>query len=295
MPHLSTSPLHDRFGVIVHDLDLSDVTAETHFPAIRAAFEKHSALLFKNQTLDEDTHFNLAGLFGPIEDRQADERKPGEAMKLPEVSNITKEGGVTSEADLHTLNLKSNMLWHVDSTFLPTPALVNILAAKIVTTEGGATELASTRAAFADMNPALQERLRHTWFKHRYSHSRARISPELAKLPMFNKWPDTSWRAVWQNPVTGDEAVYIASHAFGAKGMEDTEGQAFVDDVMAACTAPAYVYSHRWEVGDVLIWDQRAVLHRGTPWPYAQKRRLVSLCVSVTEADGLAQMRPAIT
>lgn len=291
MADLKLSPLTRRFGVEVHDLDLHEVTAERHFSEIRCAFEAHSALLFRGQDLDAETHMRLALLFGPLEDRYPEQRKKGEGYKIPEVSNVTEAGGVTGEMDLHTLNLKSNMLWHADSTFLPVPALTNILTAKIVTTEGGATELASTRAAFADFEPERQELLRHTRIRHRYAHSRARISPELAKLPMFNKWPDTIWPAVWKNPVNGAEAVYIASHSFAVEGMADKEGAEFIDALVADCTKSEYVYAHKWRVGDVLIWDQRAVLHRGTPWPYDQPRKLASICVSVTPADGLGDMQ----
>ncbi|HEY5645522.1 MAG TPA: TauD/TfdA family dioxygenase, partial [Pseudomonadales bacterium] len=270
MANLSLTPLADRFGVVVHDVDLREVTGDHLYPEIRAAFEAHSALLFRSQDLDPDTHMALARLFGPIEDRYADERKAGENFKVPEVSNVTEAGGVTGEMDLHTLNLRSNMLWHADSTFLPVPALTNILTAKIVTTTGGATELASTRAAFSDMSPERQDHLRHTRLRHRYSHSRARISPKLAKLPMFNKWPDVTWPAIWKNPVNGSEAVYVASHTFAVEGMEADKGAGFIDRLVEDCTQPEYVYTHRWQVGDVLIWDQRAVLHRGTPWPYDQ-------------------------
>jgi alpha-ketoglutarate-dependent 2,4-dichlorophenoxyacetate dioxygenase len=293
MTELSLTPLTERFGVTVHDVDLHDVTATHLYPDIRAAFETHSALLFRGQDLDAEAHVALAGLFGPIEDRYADERREGERFTVPEVSNVRGENAVIAETDLHMLNLKSNMLWHADSTFMPVPALTNILAAKIVTTAGGATELASTRAAFADMTPARQDRLRRTRLRHNYAHSRARISPKLARLPMFNKWPDTVWPAVWRNPVTGAEAVYVASHAFAVEGMDETDGAAFIDRLTADCTAPDYVYAHRWQVGDVLLWDQRAVLHRGTPWPFDQPRRLTSICCSVTDADGLQAMRAA--
>lgn len=288
---LKTTALSETFGVEVHDLDLKEVAEGHAFAQIRAAFEEHSALLFRGQDLDPETHVRLARLFGPIEDRNSDTLTPKGAYKVPEVTNVMEDGSITGEMDLHTLNLKSNMLWHADSTFLPVPALINILTAKIATTTGGATELASTRAAFADMPPEKQEALRGMIIKHKYSHSRARISEELAKLPMFNKWPDTRWPAVWKNPVNGKEAVYVASHSFAVEGMGEAEGQVYIDALIAECTQPKYVYSHQWSVGDVLMWDQRAVLHRGTPWPYDQPRKLASICVSATDADGLATMR----
>lgn len=291
MPAFETTPLTPRFGVEVHGTDLATLDLARDFAPLRALFEEHSALLFRGQDLDPETHLALARAFGPVEDRMADERKPGEAMTIPEVTNVAADGGTTGEMDLHTLNLKANFLWHSDSTFLPVPALVNILTAKIVTTEGGATELASTRAAWAEMPEALKARVAGRGIRHRYSHSRRQISEELSKLPMFNKWPDQRWNAVWTNPVNGREALYVASHACAVDGYDAAESAALLADLIAFCTQPRFVYSHAWAVGDVLLWDQRAVLHRGTPWPWDQPRKLASLCASVRESDGLAAMR----
>lgn len=291
MTTIQTKPLTPHFGVEVSGMALSDVSAGQNFAELRALFEEHSALLFRAQDISNAEHMALAQLFGPIEDRKADERKPGEKFEVPEVSNVQKDGSTSGEMDLHTLNLKSNFLWHSDSTFLPTPALTNILIGRVVTTEGGATELASTRAAWAAMPEALKAKIRGRGIWHRYSHSRRKISPELAELPMFNKWPDQHWNAVWPNPVNGREALYIASHAFKVDGYDETESQALLDELMAYCTQPEFTYSHQWAVGDVLIWDQRAVLHRGTPWPYEQPRTLSSICASVTEDDGIGSIR----
>lgn len=291
MTTIQTKPLTPNFGVEVSGMNLSDVGEGQNFAELRALFEEHSALLFRAQDISNAEHMALAQLFGPIEDRKADERKPGEKFEVPEVSNVQKDGSTSGEMDLHTLNLKSNFLWHSDSTFLPTPALTNILIGRVVTSEGGATELASTRAAWAAMPEALKAKIRGRGIWHRYSHSRRKISPELAELPMFNKWPDQHWNAVWPNPVNEREALYIASHAFKVDGYDETESQALLDELMAFCTQPEFTYSHQWAVGDVLIWDQRAVLHRGTPWPYEQPRTLSSICASVTEDDGIGSIR----
>lgn len=291
MTTIQTKPLTQQFGVEVSGIDLADVRADNLFPELRALFEEHSALLFRGQDVSDEQHMALAKLFGPIEDRQADERKPGEKFEVPKVSNVQEDGSTTGEMDLKTLNLKSNFLWHSDSTFLPTPALTNILIGRVVTTEGGATELASTRAAWAAMPEELKARVRERGIWHRYSHSRRKISPELAKLPMFNKWPDQHWKAVWQNPTNGHEALYIASHAFKVDGYDEAESQTLLDELIAFCTQPEFVYSHQWNVGDVLIWDQRAVMHRGTPWPYEQPRTLSSICSTATESDGIDLIR----
>ncbi|MEO1555232.1 MAG: TauD/TfdA family dioxygenase [Pseudomonadota bacterium] len=290
---MKTTPLTDTFGVEVHDVELAELDAQSFGP-VRDAFETHSALLFRNQTIDDEAHMRLALMFGPIENRETDTLEVDEDFKVPRVSNVREDGSVTGEMDLHTLNLKANMLWHADSTFLPIPALVNILIGRVVTQTGGATELASTRAGWADMPDSLKDRIRDRAAWHRLSHSRARISPELAALPMFHKWPDQLWNAVWRNPVNGAEALYIASHAFAIEGMETEEGTKLIDELIAWVTQDRYVYSHQWRVGDVLIWDQRAVLHRGTAWNYKEPRVLSSICVSATATDGVDAMRPIV-
>ena len=290
---LKTTPLTDLYGVEVHNFDTAKID-QAGYAALREAFEEHSVLLLRDQNIDAKAHMRLAHFFGNIEDRYADERKKGEDFKVPEVTNIREDGALTGEMDLHTLNLKSNMLWHIDSTFLPVPALTNILIGRVVTETGGETELASSRAAWAEMPENLKEQIRNKALWHRYSHSRAQISPELAKLPMFNKWPDQRWLAVIKNPVNGREALYIASHTFKVDGMDQEASATLIDQLTAFVTQDRFVYRHKWRPGDMLIWDQRAVLHRATPWDYNEPRKLTSLCVSLSAEDGLDAMRQSV-
>ena len=291
MPTLNLRPLSKHFGVEVLNVDLCEVTEEHLFPEVRAAFEEHSALLFRRQNVAPEHHIRLAELFGPLEDREADERGDGDGFEIPQVSNLLANGEVTGAMDLHTLQLKSNQLWHTDSTFLPVPALSNILMAGVVTESGGETELASTRAAWRDMPEILKAQLRNASLWHSYGHSRAKVSEELLKLRKINKWSDQLWRAVWTNPINNREALYIASHAYRIEGRDEEASTRLIEEAIAFCTQPAYVYSHKWRIGDVLIWDERATLHRGRPWPYDQPRALSSICSSATAADGLEAMR----
>ncbi|MEM9320708.1 MAG: TauD/TfdA family dioxygenase [Pseudomonadota bacterium] len=287
------TPLNPHFGCEVTGLDLMTVTASSHFANIRALFEEHSALLFRRQRLTPEKHLELAALFGPIEDRLAGKRKSGEGYKIPEVTNLRDDGSTSPAMDMQTLNLKSNFLWHSDSTFLPVPALVNVLVASIVPSSGGATELASTRVAWAEMPESLKTRIAGRGIWHRYSHSRKKVSEKLAQLPMFTEWPDQHWNSVWVNPVNGRAALYLASHAFQVDGYDEAESAILLDELIGFCTQSKFVYAHDWSVGDVLLWDQRAVMHRGTPWPFEEPRKLTSLCASVRESDGLNTMRIA--
>lgn len=280
--------LHRDFGIEVEGVDLSARDIARHQADLRHLFEVHSLLLFRDQELDDAAHIRLASLFGPLEDRG-----DFEGFRVSKVTNVDLESRPKSiaDADRNRLNLEANMLWHTDSIFMPVPALANILHAKVLPETGGNTELVSTRAGWRRMDPALKAKIQGKTFLHRYSHSRRKIDPELAEDPVFTKWPDTRWKSLWRNPITGEEGVYVASHTYGVDGMTEDDGAALVHAVIAALTGPESVYSHEWRIGDVLIWDERATMHRGTPWPYHQPRTLTSICVSVTEADGLLETR----
>jgi len=284
---MRVTPLHEEFGVEVHGLDLRHVTLASGYGDIRAAFEAQSLLLFRDQHLSDEEHLAFARLFGPLEDREV---RP--EPEICPVSNVAVDGTTAPEDDSLTLNLKANQLWHTDSTFLPAPALANVLQARILPSTGGETEFVSTRAGWRRLNPSLQEKARTAVLWHRYAHSRARIDPGLAREALFAKWRDQAWRAVWLNPVTGEEALYIASHAYAVDGMGEAEGAALINDLIAAVTGGDAVYAHSWQPGDVLLWDERAALHRGRPWPYQEPRTLVSICVTARDCDGLASVRP---
>ena len=284
---MHTSPLHPDFGVEIHDMDLTTVTRENDYGEIRQAFEEHSLLLFRNQSMDDDAILRLGRCFGEVENR-----KDG-PVKVSRVSNVQPDGTVLEPDALGLKDLKANMLWHTDSTFLPVPALANIITARVVPSEGGATELVSTRAGFQRLPDDLKTVARAARLRHRLTHSRAKVDPDLAREAHITKWDETCWPAVWVNPVTGEEALYIASHACGVEGMGDIAGQALIDELTARMVPDEAIYAHHWQVGDVLIWDERATLHRGMPWPYEQARELASICVTAADADGLDRMRAA--
>ncbi|MGH6717987.1 MAG: TauD/TfdA dioxygenase family protein, partial [Alphaproteobacteria bacterium] len=289
-PIMKLTPVHPRFGVEVEGVDLRQVTAHAGYPEIRAAFEEHSLLLFRGQDLDDEAHLAFGALFGPIEDRSRGANGPKPVMSP--VSNRRDDATIASENDPHVLHLKANQLWHTDSTFLPAPALANILAARVLPSGGGESEFVSTRVAWADMPEKLKAKARNAVFRHRYAHSRAKISAELAAQELFTMWTDQCWRALWRNPVHGREALYIASHVCAVEGMDGPDGAALVDELVAFATQDAYVYAHHWLPGDVLVWDERATMHRGRPWPYDEERTLTSICITAGGGDGLDPVRP---
>jgi alpha-ketoglutarate-dependent 2,4-dichlorophenoxyacetate dioxygenase len=286
---MRSTALHPRFGAEVHDVDLRKVSASRGYAEIRAAFEEHSLLLFRHQQLDDAAHLALGKLFGPIEDRAIGSM--GKSPRMDNVTNRLDDGSIAAADDLRTIDLMGNQLWHTDSIFLPLPALANILAARVLSSSGGETEFASTREAWRELSPEQQEQLQDAVFRHQLSHSRQKLSAALAEQPHITRFDAQAWKAVWRNPVNGARALYFASHTFAVDGMESVAAQALIEDLTAHATEPRKIYTHRWQAGDVLIWDERALLHRGRPWPYEEERTLASVCVTATDADGIDTIR----
>jgi alpha-ketoglutarate-dependent 2,4-dichlorophenoxyacetate dioxygenase len=194
----------------------------------------------------------------------------------------------------HRLSLanKANQLWHTDSTFKPVPALASALSARIIPDNGGETEYVSTRLAWDRMAPAQRDRLQSCFAWHDYAHSRGKIAPDLATTEERTALPSQCWRMAWTNPANGRTALYVASHAYAIEGMEPEEAQRFLAELIDQATLPEYRYTHRWRKGDVVMWDNRATMHRGRPWPAEEPRVMVRTTIAATDADGLESVRP---
>jgi alpha-ketoglutarate-dependent 2,4-dichlorophenoxyacetate dioxygenase len=142
------------------------------------------------------------------------------------------------------------------------------------------------------LDGALRKRLENSFAWHDYAHSRGKIAPDLASAEERAALPPQCWRMVWTNPANGRGALYLASHAYAIEGMEEAAGQKLLAELMDAATAPGLSYVHRWRNGDVVMWDNRATMHRGRPWPAHEARLMVRTTISATEADGLESVRP---
>ena len=127
---------------------------------------------------------------------------------------------------------------------------------------------------------------------HSYANSRDQIHPDLATEVERRSLPPVRWRLNWRNPSNDRRALYVASHAYAIDGMDDRDARQLLAELLDGATRREYVYRHRWRPGDAVMWDNRAMLHRGRPWDYSQERSMVRTTISATDADGLAEVRP---
>lgn len=265
-------------GATVTGIDLRESVPETAAEALRAAIARHSVLHLPGQALDDAAQVAFSELFGPLEATRAG--ADGAGSKLIVLSNIGPDGGIVAPSDRQVLNNRANQSWHHDSSFKPVPARLSILSAREIPSAGGNTEFASMRAAFAELAPAEQARLRPLAAVHDFAWSRRRVDPALVTEAEAAAHPPVRQPVVRAENPHG-EALYLGAHARMIEGWAEAESRALIERLVAFATQPHFVYSHRWSPGDMLVWDNRAVMHRATPFAATgERRRMVRTTVA---------------
>jgi alpha-ketoglutarate-dependent 2,4-dichlorophenoxyacetate dioxygenase len=284
-------PLHPGFGAELRGVTLAEVAADdAAYAAVRKAFEDYSVLLFRGQDVTDEGQLAFSRRFGPPEVTKVGSLGTGSHFVI--LTTIGPDGKVVPADHRYALRNRANQLWHTDSSFKSLPALTSVLSARIMPEHGGETEFVSTRLAFERLDPARRDKLENSYAWHSYAYSRGKIAVGLATPEELAALPPQCWRLVWKNPVNGRGALYIASHTYAIEGMAPAAGETLIAELMAAATAPGSSYQHQWRSGDVVMWDNRATMHRGRPWPANEARHMVRTTISATAADGLKAMRP---
>jgi alpha-ketoglutarate-dependent 2,4-dichlorophenoxyacetate dioxygenase len=283
-------PLGPGFGAELRGVTIADVAADdAAYREVRAAFEEHSVLVFRGQEVTDDTQLAFSRRFGPLEITKVGSLGAGTNLAI--LSTIGADGKVVPADHRLALGNKANQLWHTDSTFKRVPAFASVLSARIIPPRGGETEYVSTRLACERLEPATRKRLAESFAWHDYAHSRGKIAPDLANPEERAALPPQCWRLVWKNPANGRSALYIASHAYAIEGMEQKAAQQLLDALIEGATAPGLSYVHSWRSGDVVMWDNRATMHRGRPWAAHEARLMIRTTISATAADGTDSVR----
>jgi alpha-ketoglutarate-dependent 2,4-dichlorophenoxyacetate dioxygenase len=284
-------PLGPGFAAELRGVTLADVAADdAAYRETRAAFEQHSVLVLRGQDVTDQAQLAFSRRFGPLEVTKVGSLGVGTNLVI--LSTIDENGKVVPADHRLALRNKANQLWHTDSTFKRVPALASVLSARVIPARGGETQYVSTRLAWERLDPSLRERLANSFAWHDYAYSRGKIAPDLASAEERAALPPQCWRMVWKNPANGCGALYLASHAYAIEDMEQAAAQTLLAELMEAATAPGRSYEHAWRAGDVVMWDNRATMHRGRPWAAHEARLMVRTTVSATAADGLETIRP---
>lgn len=270
-------PLHPCFGVSVHGFsfppqdNIDDASAQW----LRETLDQHSLLVFPATSINVRQQVQFSQALGPLEVAISGLSDDRYGRHVSNLSNLDADGNVVSPTDSKMLSHAANRLWHTDSTFKPIPALASILSARQLPPTGGETEFASTRAAWQDLDSKMRASIEHSYAIHDFSHSRAKVAKNLVDDELKRKLPPQRRPLVRTNPRTGKRSIYIASHACAVEGMDNTEATQLIDELLNHCTQSQYVYRHQWQTGDLVVWDNRATIHRGRPWDDANYARVM--------------------
>jgi len=265
----SAQPVAASFGAIVTEIELATLDGPG-FSALYDAWLEYGLLIFPCQFLTVDEQNTFARRFGALE------------FAAVPISNIGRSGRVHADpGDDLVKSLRGNEGWHHDSTYMPVQAKGAVFSAEIIPSSGGATGFADMRAAYEALDEATRRRVDGLRAYHSVVYSQARAGLLPAKQNADGGYaaygfdqPPYLRALVKVHPETGRRNLLIGRHAHGIVGMEPEESERFLDELNEwACRAPR-VYHHQWEVGDAVVWDNRRLLHRATPFDMAQPRRM---------------------
>ena len=271
---IAVTRLTPHFAARIDGADITRALDDRTWQDIRAAFDEHSVLLFRGQSLDDEQQIAFSKRFGALEVTRS--MNPAAGTPFARQSNLDiKTGEVIPTDDRRMIYQLANMLWHSDSSFKPVPSLCSLLSARIVPPEGGATEFASARCAYPSLPEALKRRCEGVTVVHDFSWSRDQVRPGFFTDKERAEYPPVRHPLVRRNPANGREALFLGAHASHVEGLSVTEGRAFLKELLDHVTQPRFCYRHEWQEGDLIIWDNRCVLHRVTPYDNARYKRLM--------------------
>jgi alpha-ketoglutarate-dependent 2,4-dichlorophenoxyacetate dioxygenase len=266
--------LAPSLGARIDGADVTRPLDDATWAEIRAAFEEHSVLVFRGARMDDETQIRFSRRFGPLEITRS--INPAAGTPFARQSNLDiATGEPIPPDDRRMIYQLANMLWHSDSSFKPVPSLCSLLSARIVPPEGGATEFASARAAYASLPEDLKRRVEKAVAVHDFAWSRDQIRPGFFTAEERAEFPPVRHPLVRTNPVNGRKALFLGAHASRIVGLPVDEGRALLETLLAHVTQPRFRYRHEWQDGDLVVWDNRCVLHRATPYDTVRHRRLM--------------------
>jgi alpha-ketoglutarate-dependent 2,4-dichlorophenoxyacetate dioxygenase len=275
---MKITPIHPILGARVEGVVLSQSLDDAAFRQIHDAFQEYSVLVFHDQRLTDEQQMAFTERFGPLElTIKATGKEDRLHPQLVDLSNVDPDHDdrLIGWDDRRMVYQSGNQLWHTDSSFKPVPAMASALSGREVPPAGGETEFVSMRHTWATLPEELRARLEGRVVVHSILYSRSTIAPGLFDPEHERGLPPVRQALVRANPVNGRKGIYIGSHAWYVEGMDYAESRRLLDDLLARTTRPECVYQHRWRQWDLVMWDNRCVLHRGRPWDAARHRRVM--------------------
>ena len=271
------------FGAVVTGVELANLNDET-FTLIQAAFLKFGFLLFPTQFLSDQENIEFGQRFGELE------------FGASPMSNQEKlaEGHYEKIFSIESQRMRTNVgneTWHTDSTYKPISSKCAMLSAVTVPTEGGETELADMRAGYAALDQAMRDHIENLSAYHSTQYSQANDLGDFPPQDTDGIYHGEAYLRplVKVHPETGIKNLFVGRHAFGIPGLTRIESRQLLKELLEfVVSEPSRVFSHKWQPGDILLWDNRALLHRAQSYDYSSPRVLTGTRVAGDPKTDLA-------
>jgi alpha-ketoglutarate-dependent 2,4-dichlorophenoxyacetate dioxygenase len=267
-----TKKLGKLIGIEITGLDTRIDLSENLKNEISDLLSEFSVVVIRNQNITNDHHIKFSEHFGNLELTKAG--TDGSGSKLIILRNFDEEGNIVAPTDRQRLNNLANQEWHSDSSFKIIPSKLSILSAKKIPSKGGNTEFLSMRAVYNALPENLKLEIEDKVCWHDYSHGRSKIDANLVTREEKEALPPVKQKLVLNNKKYG-KSLYLGAHCSSIDGMPKDESQNLLKKINLYTNNESFIYSHYWKPYDLIMWDNRAVLHRATPIQGKIEQRLM--------------------
>ena len=268
--------LHPLFFAEVSPIDLRAVHDAATLAEIRAGMDRYGVLLFRDQAFSDQEQLDFAQRFDGELHTKTGTSALGPSRfgteALSDISNLDEDGEILASDDRRRMYALGNRLWHTDASFQDPPGRYSMLHARVVPPVPADTQYADTRAAYDALPPEMQARLDGLRAHHSIAYSRQTLGFEFS-AEEADRLRGAVHPLVRTLPGSGRRSLYLASHASRILDWPVPEGRLFLRDLIEHATSPEFTYTHSWRVGDLVIWDNRATMHRGLPYDDTRYRR----------------------
>lgn len=266
------------FVAEVTGLDITADDLDQHGPALVDALDEHGVMVIRQTAQDDEAYVRFAALFGELQTSTAKLRQPSSDGddRLVDISNVGEDGKILSANAIQRTIMLSARWWHTDNSFRNPPTRYTILAARVVPSEDGETQFRDMRAAYEALSEPERQRYRAAVAVHDFEHSR-RMSggPEMSPLER-GSLPPVRQPMVRTHPSKGTTAIYAGFHTAHIEGLSDEETTALLEELdQFASSREEWVYTHSWQPGDILLWDNRSVQHHQMPYDDKKIKRVL--------------------
>jgi alpha-ketoglutarate-dependent 2,4-dichlorophenoxyacetate dioxygenase len=262
---------------------------------IRFAMDQHGVLVFPGQHLSQDAQIAFAQAMGPLELGFRKIKTGAHRLKyneLADISNVTPDGEVAVREHTKIVSNLANQLWHSDSSFQKPRAKYSMLSASVVPAFGGETEFADLRMAYDALPDWRKAQVADLNAVHSALHSRFILGDTQYTPEQIAMFPPVVWPLVQTDPHTGRKILFVGAHICEIQGMVLAESRLLVMDLLEHATQRAFVYSHEWQVGDLVMWDNTATVHRGRYFDLSERRELRRATTQEVQTSPEAQALP---